>query len=116
MMREVQIKDLEKGDAILVLWYDASELRAKLEQHKNPEAIVYEWGVFLGVRGKKRPHLLLGKDYIKGWDEWGATRIPLPLIEKILVLVPQCYQQVFKTGTLRKVKLRQNRSYVKIKM
>lgn len=115
-MREVRLQDLRKGDAIIVLWYDASELRAKLEQHREPEAAVWEWGIFLGIRGKKRPHLLLGKDFIQGWGEWGAARIPLPLIEKILLLVPQCYQQVFKTGTLRKVKLRKGRPYITVKM
>jgi len=114
-MKEVNLKDLKKGDLILILWYDASELRAKLEQHQEPEAAVWEWGIFLGVRGRKRPHLLLGKDFVKGWDEWGAARIPLPLIEKVYLLISGCYQKVFKTGVLRKIKLRENRPYVKVK-
>jgi len=115
-MREVKLEELRKGDLILVKWYDASEMRANLDEHKDPEVAIWEWGVFLGVRGRKRPHLLLGKDHARKWNEWGAARIPLPLIDKIVLLIPQSYQKTFKTGTLRKIRVRKNRYQVKVKI
>jgi len=108
-MKPVNMEDLRKGDLILVRWFDASELRAKLNQHDKPEVAVWEWGIFLGLRGRKRRHLLLGKDLVEGWNEWGAARIPLPLIDKIVLLSAQSFQQIFKTGILRKIKLRPSR-------
>lgn len=114
-MRIVNLEELQKGDLILVKWFDASELRAKLNQHECPEVAVWEWGIFLGVRGRKRKHLLLGKDLVEKWNEWGAARIPLPLIDKVVLLTSQSLQQVFKTGILKKIKFRPLRYRVKVK-
>ncbi|MDH5440570.1 MAG: hypothetical protein OEZ48_01335 [Candidatus Bathyarchaeota archaeon] len=115
-MKQVNMEDLRKGDLILVRWFDASELRAKLNQHEQPEVAVWEWGIFLGLRGRKRKHLLLGKDLVQGWDEWGAARIPAALIDTIILLDPQSFQKTFKTGTLRKIKLRTSRHRITVKM
>ena len=115
-MREVSIDDLKKGDLILVKWYDASELRAKLEEHLDPEVAIWEWGIFLGIRGRKRKHLLLGKDHARKWNEWGAARIPLSLIDKIYLLIPESYQKIFKTGIIRKFKLREGRYQITVRI
>ena len=115
-MKTVSIDELNKGDLIVVKWFDASELRAKLNQHEKPEVAVYEWGIYLGVRGPKRKHLLLGKEHIEGWDEWGAARIPVALIEEIILLVPSSYQRTFPNLVLKKIKNRKTLSRVRVRI
>jgi len=78
---------LKKGDLILVRWNDASEMRASLEQHKQPSVHVKDWGVFLGVEGGKRKHVILGKDVVEVFNEWGAARIPVELINEITLIM-----------------------------
>jgi len=115
-MKEVKIEELRKGDLVLIKWFDASELRAKLNQHEKPEVAVYEWGIYLGMKGRKRKHLLLGKEHIKGWDEWGVARIPVTLIEEIILLMPRSYQKTFPNLVLKKIKIRKTRCGVKVKI
>lgn len=74
-----QIRGFEKGDLVKVSWFDASDARGSLVEHKKPECLVDEWGVFLGVEGSPK-HLLLGKHYVRRDHAWEATRIPLTLI------------------------------------
>ncbi|OYT47632.1 hypothetical protein B6U79_03855 [Candidatus Bathyarchaeota archaeon ex4484_231] len=114
-MRLVRVEELERGDLILVKWFDASELRAKLNQHEKPEVAVYEWGIYLGVRGRKRKHLLLGKEHVKGWGEWGAARIPVSLIEEVWLLMRRSYQKCFPNLVLKKkIRIKESRSRVKV--
>jgi len=115
-MRTVKLEKLQKGDLIVVKWFDASELRGGLNQHEKPEVAVYEWGIFLGMRGQKQRHLLLGKDNIKNWGEWGVTRIPLSLIEETWLLMPRSYQRLFPNVVLKKIKIRRTLSRVKIRL
>ena len=77
-----QIKSFERGDYVKVSWFDASDARAPLVDHKKPEILVDEWGVFLGVEGLPK-HLLIGKHYVRGDRTWEATRIPLTLIQDV---------------------------------
>lgn len=86
-MRQVKIEELEKGDLILCRWNDASELRAGLEQHKQPAVHVKDWGVFLGIAGAKRKHIVVGKDVVEIYNEWGAARIPVELVNKITLIM-----------------------------
>jgi len=95
-MKEVKIEELRKGDLVLIKWFDASELRAKLNQHEKPEVAVYE--------------------HIKGWDEWGVARIPVTLIEEIILLMPRSYQKTFPNLVLKKIKIRKTRRGVKVKI
>jgi len=115
-MRTVKPEEIQRGDLIMVRWFDASEMRAKLNQHENPEVAVWEWGIFLGVRGIKQKHLLLGKEHVEGWNEWGAARIPISLIDRILLLTPRAYQRVFPSVILKKIKIRRSRHRVKAKI
>ncbi len=103
-MQKARIDELQKGDLILVKWFDASELRAKLNQHEKPDVAVFEWGIFLGTGGQKRKHLLLGKEYVSGWDEWGAARIPVELIEDVWLLAQGSYQKPSPNFVLKKVR------------
>jgi len=89
-----QLKSFERGDYIRVTWFDASEANGPLRNHKKPECIVDEWGIFLGVEGDPK-HLLLGKHYVHIDKVWAATRIPLSLIEKIVVVAKQSAPSVF---------------------
>lgn len=113
-MKTVKIEELKRGDLIMVKWFDASELRARLNQHEKPEVAVCEWGIYLGVRGRRREYLLLGKEHVEGWNEWGAARIPTSLIEEIILLMPQAYQQTFPNMVLKKIKIRRSRHRVKV--
>src|SRR3990170_719073 len=45
-----QIKEFEKGDYLKISWFDASDARGPLAEHKKPECLVDEWGVFLGYK------------------------------------------------------------------
>lgn len=83
-MREVKLEDLRKGDLIVVRWMDASEVRSHMhDKHEKPDTYVKDWGVFLGVSGLKRKHILIGKDVVETVNDWGAARIPLELVESI---------------------------------
>jgi hypothetical protein len=86
----LKIEELEKGDLIVVRWSDASDTRATLEEHRgNPETPCKDWGVYLGVTGVHRRFLLLGKDVVEANNEWGATRIPLELVEETTLMLPK---------------------------
>jgi len=89
-MRRVNLEELRKGDLILVRWIDASDVKAPLREHEaRPEVYVKDWGVYLGISGRRRRLLLLGKDVVEAQGEWGATRIPLELIEEVILLMPR---------------------------
>jgi hypothetical protein len=89
-MRSVNLEELRKGDLILVRWVDASDVRAPLREHEaRPEIHVKDWGVYLGVVGRKHRFLLLGKDVDEVHNEWGATRIPLELVVDIVLILPR---------------------------
>jgi len=89
-MRSVNLEELRKGDLILVRWVDASDVRAPLKEHEaRPEIHVKDWGVYLGVVGRKHRFLLLGKDVVEVHNEWGATRIPLELVVDIVLILPR---------------------------
>ena len=46
-------------------------------------------GVYLGVSGRKTRLLVVGKDVVEVHNEWGATRIPLELVEEVLLVLPR---------------------------
>ena len=96
-----QIRCFERGDYVKVSWFDASDARGPLSEHKKPECLVEEWGVFLGVEGSPG-HLLLGKHYIKSDRFWEATRIPLSLIQVAELIAKQAAAKV----SLRKYTVR----------
>jgi hypothetical protein len=88
------IKGFEKGDYIKVSWFDASDARGSLSEHKKPECLVDEWGIFLGVEGDPK-HLLLGKHYVRSDHVWEATRIPLTLIQSVGLIAKHASPAVF---------------------
>lgn len=109
-MKSVKPEELQRGDMILVRWLDASDLRGTLAEHQDrPEIRVKDWGIFLGVSGRKRRFLIIGKDVVEEQNDWGATRIPLELVEEVVLLMPrqQVVQTVGEVQALgRKIRLR----------
>ena len=89
-VEEIEKGELQKGSLITVRWLDASDIRAQLSEHEaNPEVTCKDWGVYLGCSGRKRRMLILGKDVVEIHNEWGATRIPVELIEEVTLILPR---------------------------
>ena len=89
-MESVEIGDLERGDLILVRWLDASELRCSMDEHEgSPEVYCKDWGVYLGVSGRKRRLLMVGKDVVEVHNEWGAVRIPVEMVDEVVLVMPR---------------------------
>lgn len=87
-MKKVEIEELRKGDLIIVRWMDASNQTATLKEHEVcPETTCKDWGIFLGISGRHRKFLIVGKDVVEAQNEWGATRIPLELVEETILLL-----------------------------
>ena len=110
-METVTVDELRKGDLIVVYWTDASDIRGALELHEgSPEVRVKDWGLYLGVSGRKRRFLLVGKDVIGVHHHWGAARIPVELVDEIRRVLTRdemaaCVEEV-QTLTGRRVRLR----------
>jgi len=112
-VERVEIGDLEKGDLIMVRWLDASELRCSVDEHEgSPEVYCKDWGVYLGVSGRKRRLLLVGKDVVEVHNDWGAVRIPVELVDEVLLVMPrgEVLRAIREVGVLgRRVRLRRFR-------
>jgi hypothetical protein len=89
-LEEIEGGGLPRGSFIMVRWLDASDIRARLSEHEaSPEAYCKDWGVYLGCSGRKKRMLILGKDVVEVHNEWGATRIPLELVEEVVLVLPR---------------------------
>jgi len=112
-LEKVNIEDLEKGDLIMVRWLDASEIRCSVDEHEgSPEIFCKDWGVYLGVSGRKRRLLLVGKDVVEVHNDWGAVRIPVELVDEVLLVMPrgEVLRAIREVQTLgRRVRLRRFR-------
>ena len=109
----VEIDNLKRGDLILVRWLDASELRCSMNEHEGtPEVYCKDWGVYLGVSGIKRRLIMVGKDVVEVHNEWGAVRIPVELVDEVLLVMPrgEVLRAIREIGVLgRRVRLRKYR-------
>jgi hypothetical protein len=112
-VEKVELENLEKGDLIMVRWLDASELKCSLNEHEgSPEVYCKDWGVYLGVSGRKRRLLMVGKDVVEVHNEWGAVRIPLELVDEVVLVMPrmEVLRSIREVGVLgRRVRLRRFR-------
>jgi len=87
---EIEGGELQRGSFIMVRWLDASDVKARLSEHEaNPEEFCKDWGVYLGCSGRKKRLLIIGKDVVEVHNEWGATRIPLELVEEVILILPR---------------------------
>ena len=78
-----ELKKLRRGDFVFVWWLDASEMRGTLNEHESPEVHVCDWGIFLGIMGREKRHVVLSSSLVEEDKSWGATRIPIDLIVKV---------------------------------
>ena len=112
-MEKVELENLKKGDLIMVRWLDASEIRCSMNEHEgSPEVYCKDWGVYLGVSGRKRQLLLVGKDVVEVHNDWGAVRIPLELVDEVVLVMPrgEVLRAIREIGALgRRVRLRKYR-------
>lgn len=92
-MKEVQqqIKTLNTGDLVCVEWCDASIGKSLSNGVGGIDVPVKSWGVFIGLLGKQRAHVVLAQNafrYSDGLYDIDYTAVPLPwatsatLIEK----------------------------------
>jgi len=112
-VEKVELENLKKGDLIMVRWLDASEIRCSMNEHEgSPEVYCKDWGVYLGVSGRKRQLLLVGKDVVEVHNDWGAVRIPLELVDEVVLVMPrgEVLRAIREIGALgRRVRLRKYR-------
>jgi len=120
---KIERGELPRGSLIIVRWLDASDIKASITEHEaQPDVHCKDWGVYLGVSGRKRRLLILAKDVVEVHNEWGATRIPLELIEEVTLLVPredvmEAIREVQILGrrvSLRKLQRKEERVVVRI--
>ena len=87
-LEEIEGGELPRGSFIMVRWLDASDIKAQLSEHEaSPEAYCKDWGVYLGCSGRKKRLLIIGKDVVEVHNKWGATRIPLELVEEVILIL-----------------------------
>ena len=87
-LEEIEGGELPRGSFIMVRWLDASDIKAQLSEHEaSPEAYCKDWGVYLGCSGRKKRLLIIGKDVVEVHNKWGATRIPLKLVEEVILIL-----------------------------
>ncbi len=99
-------------------WTDASDRKAPLEEHiGDPSIYCKDWGIYLGVTGARATFILIGKDIVEVHNEWGATRIPLELVEEV-IRCPTREQVVRRIREIQvlggRVRLRKRRREVKV--
>ena len=110
---EIMNGALPKGSLIMVRWLDASDVRASLKEHESEIGdTCKDWGLYLGVSGRTRRMLIVGKDVVEVHNTWGATRIPVELVEEVYLILPReevstVIREVQALG--RRINLRKNR-------
>ncbi|MCL5877397.1 MAG: hypothetical protein M1540_06260 [Candidatus Bathyarchaeota archaeon] len=82
-MKEIQsqIKSLAAGDLVCVEWCDASIGKSLSNGIGGIDVSVKSWGVFIGMLGKKREHIVLAQNCFQfndGLYDIDYTAIPLP--------------------------------------
>lgn len=86
-----QLKELSKGDLILVEWTDAS-IGKSLGTGVTIDVPVKSWGIFIGILGKRRQHTVLAQNnfqYSDGLYDIDYTAIPVGWTEKVTLIAKQ---------------------------
>lgn len=76
-----QIKQLNAGDLVCVEWCDASIGKSLANGIGGIDVPVKSWGVFIGVLGRSREHVILAQNcfrYSDGLYDIDYTAVPLP--------------------------------------
>jgi len=82
-MKEVmsQIKSLAAGDLVQVEWCDASIGKSLNNGVSGIDVPVKSWGVFIGLLGSKKKHVILAQNcfrYSDGLYDIDYTAVPMP--------------------------------------
>ena len=90
-MKEIQnqIKNLVAGDLVQVQWTDASIGKSLSNGLGGIDVPVKSWGVFIGVLGQKRRHVILAQNcfrYSDGLFDIDYTTVPEPWATNATVL------------------------------
>ena len=90
-MKEVisQVKSLVAGDLVCVEWCDASIGKSLSNGLSGIDVPVKSWGVFIGVLGKRREHVILAQNcfrYSDGLYDIDYTAVPLPWATNVTVI------------------------------
>ena len=94
-MKPVNLKDLKPGDLIWVKWYDASEFRGVIvPEDSRYDMPVYVIGIYIGVKGRDRKHIIVAKEKLPEPGEWNADVIPIEMIDNIRLVIPGFLQKV----------------------
>ncbi|MCW4029074.1 MAG: hypothetical protein NWE92_05445 [Candidatus Bathyarchaeota archaeon] len=76
-----QIKNLTAGDLVCIEWCDASIGKSLSNGIGGIDVPVKSWGVYIGVLGKRREHVILAQNcfrYNDGLYDIDYTAVPLP--------------------------------------
>ncbi|XES76409.1 MAG: hypothetical protein ACBZ72_09525 [Candidatus Bathyarchaeia archaeon] len=77
----IQIKNLTAGDLVQVEWTDASIGKSLSNGLGGIDVPVKSWGIFIGVLGQKRRHVILAQNafrYSDGLYDIDYTAVPVP--------------------------------------
>jgi len=90
-MKEIlnQIKGLSAGDLVMLEWHDASIGKSLSNGVSGIDVPVKSWGVFVGVLGQKRKHIILAQNcfrYSDGLYDIDYTAVPVPWATGVTVL------------------------------
>jgi hypothetical protein len=82
-MKEIpsQIKNLTAGDLVVVEWNDASIGKSLSNGVGGIDVPVKSWGIYIGILGKRREHLILAQNafrYSDGLYDIDYTAVPVP--------------------------------------
>lgn len=105
------IKELHLGDLMRVDWYDASI--GKSLGGGSIDVPVVSWGIFLGVMGRHRKHIVLAQNnfcYADGFYDIDYTAIPLSWTNEVKLLVKQVIPRKEAEHLIRSFVLGQRRS------
>ena len=76
-----RIRGLAAGDLVMLEWHDASIGKSLSNGVSGIDVPVKSWGVFIGVLGQKRKHIILAQNcfrYSDGLYDIDYTAVPVP--------------------------------------
>ena len=81
------VGELRLGDAVRVLWLDASELTRRLPSSEGLyDTPSWSYGVFLCVKGLRARHLVIAKEVIVHERMFHYNVIPVGIVERVVLL------------------------------
>jgi hypothetical protein len=87
-LKTVDLSALKKGDLIRVDWFDASRGQS-LTIRGRLDIPVFSWGIYLGILGQKRRHIVLAQNSFKLNNEFydvDYTCVPVSFLDCVTVI------------------------------